>query len=241
MSDQPFRIQTDAGHRKYLCSGLYLPSVTTVLGATESEKAKRGLKQWIEKNPGASEEAAARGTAVHLACENYIRGLPTNIPDEYAAFFQGMDKVLDFFDSFDWSETPLRSDWYHLRSDDKQTSYVWSTEHQYAGCPDVVGRIGGVKVIADFKTSVAPYRTSFPDRGDAQGYGGFREYQKCSQQLGAYRNALLERTGFRCEAALIIVATEETTQAIFVDDDQLSLAESRFLKRCEQFHSLYPD
>jgi len=240
-NEKSYRIQTNEGHRKYLCNGVWMPSVTTVLSATETEKAKRSLRQWIDKNPGASEEAAKRGTAVHLACENYLRGLPTNIPDEYAAFFQGIDKILDFFDTIWWSEKPLRQDWYHLRSEDKSTSYVWSTEHKYSGCPDLVGEIGGVKIIADFKTSNAEYRTSFLDRGDSSGYGVFRKYQKCSQQLGAYRNALYERTGFRCDAALIIVSTEETTQMIFVDDDQLSLAESRFLKRCEQFHSLFPD
>ena len=43
-TDLPFRIQTPSGYRKYLCSGLYLPSVTTVLSATETEKAKSHCK-----------------------------------------------------------------------------------------------------------------------------------------------------------------------------------------------------
>jgi hypothetical protein len=67
---------------------------------------------------------------------------------------------------FHWSERPLRKDWYHLRSDDKEVAYVWSTEHLYAGCPDLIGEIGGVKVIADFKTSNGPYMNRFPDKGD---------------------------------------------------------------------------
>ena len=46
MTDQPFRIQTASGYRKYLCSGLYMPSVTTVLSATESAKSKASLKTW---------------------------------------------------------------------------------------------------------------------------------------------------------------------------------------------------
>ena len=49
-----------------------------------------------------------------------------------------------------------------LRSDDREVAYVWSTEHQYAGCPDLIGEIGGVRVIADFKTSNAPYYDYFP-------------------------------------------------------------------------------
>ena len=73
MTDQPFRIQTASGYRKYLCSGLkYMPSVTTVLSATESAKSKASLKQWQENNPGALEEASTRGSAIHLGCENYF-------------------------------------------------------------------------------------------------------------------------------------------------------------------------
>ena len=235
--EKPFRILTPSGYRKYLCSGMYLPSVTTVLSATETAKSKAGLKRWQENNPGALEAAATRGTAIHAACENYLRGLAPNVPEEYQEFWNGMSEYLDWIEELYWSERPLRPDWNHLRSDDKEVAYVWSTVHQFAGCPDLVGRIGGVNVIADFKTSNAPYRTSYPERGDSAGYGGFRKYQKVSQQMAAYRLALEERTGFHCDVALVIVTTPETTQGIFIDGDQLDLAESRFLKRCAQFHS----
>jgi len=153
----------------------------------------------------------------------------------------GMDLYLNWFDTIHWSERPLRKDWYHLRSDDKEVAYVWSTEHLYAGCPDLIGEIGGVKVIADFKTSNGPYMNRFPDKGDRMGFGGFRKYQKCAQQMAAYRLALAERTGYKCDVALIIVATEEITQGIFIDGDQMDLAESRFLKRAKQFHDMEND
>lgn len=236
--DKPYRIQTAAGYRKYLCSGLYLPSVTTVLSATETAKSKASLKQWQQNNPGALEEASTRGSAIHLGCENYLRGLDPAVPDQYQDFWQGMDQYLDWFDDIYWSERPLRPDWNHLRSDDKEVAYVWSTEHKYAGCPDLIGTIGGLNVIADFKTSNAPYCSVFPQRGDRIGFGGFRKYTKCAQQLSAYKMALEERTGFICDVALIIVSTPETSQAIFIDGDQLALQESRFIKRCQQFHSI---
>ena len=236
--EQPFRITTASGHRKYLCSGLYLPSVTTILSSTESEKSKAGLRNWQEKNPGALQAAATRGSAIHKCCEDHIRGLPIECPEDYLNFWNGMSEYLDWFDTIHWSERPLRPDWNHLRSDDREVAFVWSTEHMYAGCPDLIGEIGGVKVIADFKTSNAPYRNSFPDKGDREGYGGFRKYQKTAQQMAAYRLALAERTGFQCDVALIIVTTEETTQGIFIDGDQMDLAESRFLKRAETFHNV---
>ena len=101
-----------------------------------------------------------------------------------------------------------------------------------------IGEIGGVKVIADFKTSTAPYMNTFPERGDRAGFGGFRKYQKCAQQMAAYRLALHERTGFMCDVALIIVSTPETTQGIFIDSDQMNRFETRFIKRAKQFHEL---
>ena len=238
---KPFRIQTPAGYRKYLCSGLYLPSVTTVLSATESAKSKAGLKTWQQNNPGALEAASKRGSAIHLGCENYLRGLDPGVPEEYGDFWNGITQYLDWFDILHWSERPLRPDWYHLRSEDKEVAFVWSTKHKYAGCPDLIGEIGGVKVIADFKTSNGPYMNTFPERGDRIGFGGFRKYQKCAQQMAAYRLALEERTGFKCDVALIIVSTPETTQGIFIDGDQMDLYESRFLKRAEQFHKLEED
>ena len=240
-TDLPFRISTPAGYRKYLCSGLYMPSVTTVLSATETEKSKAGLRNWNINNPGKLEEASTRGSAIHKCCENHIRGLPIDCPDAYSGFWNGMDQYLNWFDTIHWSERPLRKDWYHLRSDDKEVAYVWSTEHLYAGCPDLIGEIGGVKVIADFKTSNGPYMNRFPDKGDRMGFGGFRKYQKCAQQMAAYRLALAERTGYKCDVALIIVATEEITQGIFIDGDQMDLAESRFLKRAKQFHDMEND
>jgi hypothetical protein len=215
-----------------------MPSVTTVLSATETEKSKAGLRTWQKNNPGALEEASKRGSAIHKCCEDYIRGLPLDCPPQYNGFWNGISQYLDWFDTIHWSERPLRKDWYHLRSKDKEVAYVWSTEHLYAGCPDLIGEIGGVKVIADFKTSNGPYSNTFPEKGDRMGFGGFRKFQKCAQQMAAYRLALNERTGFLCDVALIIVSTEETSQGIFIDSDQMQLYESRFLKRAKQFHDM---
>ena len=85
--DKPYRIQTPSGYRKYLCSGLYMPSVTTVLSATETEKAKAGLRTWQLNNPGELERCATRGSAIHLGCENYLRGLDPGVPEEYQDFW----------------------------------------------------------------------------------------------------------------------------------------------------------
>ena len=59
--------------------------------------------------------------------------------------------------------------------------------------------------------------------------------------MAAYRRALRERTGFDCQVALVIVSTEETTQGIFIDTDQLDLYDARFIKRANMFHEKEDD
>ena len=159
------------------------------------------------------------------------------MPEEYQPFWNGISQYLDWFDVLHWSERPLRLTGI--------TSVLMTVRLPTSGarayvcwCPDLIGEIGGVRVIADFKTSNAPYCANFPERGDRIGFGGFRKYTKCAQQMAAYRLALEERTGYHCDVALIIVSTPETAQAIFIDSDQLDLQEARFLKRCKQFHEL---
>ena len=100
MSDKPYRIQTSLGHRKYLCSGIYMPSVTTVLSATESEKSKAGFRTWQSNNPGALEEASTRGSAIHLAARIISRVLDPGVPDQYQEFWNGISQYLDWFDVF---------------------------------------------------------------------------------------------------------------------------------------------
>ena len=56
--------------------------------------------------------------------------------------------------------------------------------------------------------------------------------------MAAYRLALAERTGYKCDVALIIVSTPETTQGIFIDTDRLDYYEGKFLRRCQQFHEM---
>ena len=60
------------GSRHYKTPFGSLPSVTTILGATQGSKA--ALERWNKKNPGKKEQAARRGTAVHARMEHYLLG-----------------------------------------------------------------------------------------------------------------------------------------------------------------------
>ena len=65
------------GKRIYEVDNEKLPSVTTILGATQSDEKRESLAKWIAKK-GKTEadrvknEAAARGTAMHSILERHI-------------------------------------------------------------------------------------------------------------------------------------------------------------------------
>ena len=69
----------DLGSRHYNVGDIKIPSVTTILSATQSEDKKAGLDAWRER-VGYQEaqrittQAATRGTEMHYVLENYIDG-----------------------------------------------------------------------------------------------------------------------------------------------------------------------
>ena len=67
------------GKRHYEVGDEKLPSVTTILGATQSDEKRESLAKWIKKK-GKNEadrvknEAAKRGSAMHSILEHHILG-----------------------------------------------------------------------------------------------------------------------------------------------------------------------
>ena len=80
-----------------------------LLSATETEKSKAGLRTWQKNNPGALEAASKRGSAIHLGCENYLRGLDPGVPDEYQDFMYGPLLVLKSAMIFTPPISPIKS------------------------------------------------------------------------------------------------------------------------------------
>jgi len=136
----------------YLRPGLRMPSVTTVLGATED---RSGLEKWIAKVGLKEAErirdySAARGTKIHRWMEDHLlRGLE---PSTGLLEGSGGDPDLEF--------------WYGLRPEVERLSdlhlvegAVWAnTEHgPYAGTVDLCCRLdGGPLRIVDLKTKRKP-------------------------------------------------------------------------------------
>jgi hypothetical protein len=141
---------TTDGIRTYNVGNEDLPSVTTILSATQSEEKKRKLAEWraIKGKAEADrikQQAASRGSNMHLHLEKYILGEGHLDLTEEGKTAQSMaqtviDKGLGDLQEIWGSEVTL---WY---------------PGLYAGATDVVGVYDYEDSIIDFKQSNKPKR-----------------------------------------------------------------------------------
>jgi len=155
------------GNRHYDINQEMLPSVTTILSATQSDEKKASLANWRQK-VGENEadkirdEAASRGTAMHQFLEFYLRN----------------EKILDLSD-----EGQVASGMGQVIIDQgfSELKEIWGSEVTlfypglYAGSTDLCGIYSGRESIIDFKQTNKPKRKEWID-----------EY---FMQLGAYAMA----------------------------------------------------
>jgi hypothetical protein len=193
-----------------------------VLSATQTEETRKKLAHWNLMNPGALENAAARGTFVHNAVENYIRGIEVHPPSELMPYWDGMPTKLDeLFEGGKilWSEKPYNQpQWSKYVGEDgvgRIHYYDENTGHGYAGCCDVIYRDkNGETILGDFKTSVGPYSANFPKAKDnlpenirkALTSGVFK-LKKTQLQLAAYSLAAERCLDISIDKTQIIVST----------------------------------
>jgi hypothetical protein len=222
------------------------PSVTAVLGKTASEKTKKVLHDWNLRNPGAKEKAAERGTIIHKACEDHIRGKGVDVPDEYRPYWDGLAQLLDVYDHFVWSEKPLRPSWNFCTGEDG-ISRIWSHNHHYCGCPDIVGVRKGIMTLADVKSSNGRYSRYHPehvvvveDSGEKAWdfYGGWKKFNKCALQLGAYAIALEETLDISVDQAQMIITTDQHTQTFLLRDHELHSWRYKWLQRVKLYYEI---
>ena len=141
------------GDRHYDVNDEKLPSVTTILQATQDAEKAESLKRWTQKVGKSEAEriknvAAKRGTAMHSYLEAYIQG----------------GKVLDLRDggreASGMAETIIAKGF-------KDLEEIWGSEvtlyypNLYAGATDLCGIYQGRESIIDFKQSNKPKRVEW--------------------------------------------------------------------------------
>ena len=174
--------------------GNMYPSITTVL----SVRNKQGLFEW-RKRVGEevanyiARTAAARGTAVHHMCEDYLNNEDMEKHKEkflpHALFTQLRDKLLTRIDNIHSQEAGLYSDKYKV-----------------AGRVDCIAEFDGVLSIIDFKTSTKERQDSYNE--------------SYYIQASAYAEMFEERTGIEINQICILVVTSDGVVQEFVKDKE---------------------
>jgi hypothetical protein len=218
---------------------IYVPSVTTILGRTASEKSKRSLENWCANNPGLKEEACLRGSTVHECCERYLRNLPVNCPEKYSRFWNGIENHLAKYSEVLWSERPMRPEWRPITVAADGMPRIWHEDLCFSGTPDLVGIQSGLTVLADYKTSNGPYCRNFPkDSTDRQKFTGYMKYQKVGMQLAAYSLAFEATLGVHIDCCQVIVSTEDITQSFFIRGREFEAFKNKWTERVHLFWDL---
>ena len=134
--------------RHYDVSGMKLPSVTTVLSATQSPEKKASLAKWRAKVGNEEAErvrvnSTDRGTRMHSILEGYLLDKPVLDATENGAEAHRMAKAIIDQGLPDLSEI-------------NGSEAVLYYPDLYAGSSDLVGIYQGRDTIIDFKTTSRP-------------------------------------------------------------------------------------
>ena len=178
--------------------GKLYPSITTVL----STRNKKGLFEW-RKRVGdevanyVARTSAARGTAVHHMCEDYLNNFPVDWPDKWK---EHEKKFLPFC-LFKQLENKVLQKIDNIRS---QECALFSNKYRVDGRVDCIAEYDGKLSIIDFKTSTK-------ERNDEWNENYYI-------QASAYAEMFEEQTGTPIEQIVILVVTEDGAVQEFVKE-----------------------
>ena len=220
---------TEEGKRLYLTpDGKMVPSVTTILSATEPKEKKEALQNWrrrvgVDKAQAITTEAANRGTRMHTYLEGFVkegllndRGSNPFSWSSHAMAEVVIDQGLSKVDEFWGVEIPL------------------FFPSLYAGTTDCVGIHQGAESIIDFKQTNKPKQEKWID-----------DYKL---QLVAYALAHNEvyKTNIRKGVVLMCVKpdvddmgnllTEPQYQEFVLKPEDFGHWENEWWKRLEQYY-----
>lgn len=182
------QVNSPNGRRYVTPTGSSYPSVTTVLSIESAEY----ITEWRNKvghkvADEISRKAAARGTMIHSAAEQYIEGIEYNwgmFDANNREMFNHLLPVLESLQEIHAMETRLYSD-----------------KLKCAGTVDLIAKIDGSLTILDWKTS-----GRVKTRDDIHGY-----FKQCA----FYAHAFFERTGILVPNITIAMTVDDYGLLIF--------------------------
>ena len=206
-----------SGSRMYAINEEKLPSVTSILQATQSEEKKASLANW-KARVGSTEanriknDASNRGTSMHSFLEKYLLGqLNLELIEEEDNKSKKMaDEII---------EQGIKS----------KLTEIWGTEAtlyypgKYAGTCDACGIYEGQETIIDFKQSNKPKKEEW-----------IEDYYL---QLGAYSLAHNVVYKSRITQGIILLCTVDNLfQDFRIQGTKLEEYQNKFLEKVEQFY-----
>ena len=203
------------GKRHYDIEQTKLPSVTTILAATQSEEKKASLANWKARLGAQAADrvrdiAALRGTAMHTFLEAYVRGTGhrdlTSVGKEAEPMAQRI-----------------------IEAGLGDLDEVWGTEvtlyypDLYAGATDVVGIYNGRESILDFKQTNKPKQREW-----------IEDY---FIQLGAYAMAHNFIYDTKIQSGIILMCSKDKFfQKFEVSDKEFVGYQHAFLRKVDQYY-----
>ncbi len=215
--DYPTSMRTSVeGKRHYEITGEKLPSVTTILSATQSDEKKESIAKWTakvgeEQATRVRDQAASRGTNMHLHLERYILGEGHKDLTDEGQVAGDMAQVIINKGLCDVSE-------------------IWGSEVTlyypglYAGQTDLVGVFDYEDSIIDFKQSNRPKRKEWID-----------DY---FMQLGAYAMAHNFVYGTEITQGVVLMCTPDNYfQKFQVKGKEFIKYQRKFLEKIDKFYN----
>ena len=205
------------GSRHYDIDNHKLPSVTTILSATQSKEKQKSLADWKARMGGQQADrirdfAAIRGTAMHKYLECYIDGSGHKDLTSVGKEAEPMAKKI-------------------IESGLGDLGEVWGQEVTlyypglYAGATDIVGIYDGKPAIIDFKQTNKPKKREWID-----------DYF-C--QLGAYCMAHNYIYGTKIQSGVILMCSKDLLfQKFEVEGKEFVKYQHDFLRRVDQYYSI---
>ena len=203
------------GKRHYDIEQTKLPSVTTIISATQSEEKRQALAKWKARLGDQAADrvrdvAALRGTAMHTYLDAYIRGTGHKDLTSVGKEAEPMAKKIISDGLIDLNE-------------------IWGSEvtlyypDLYAGATDVVGIYNGRESIIDFKQTNKPKRREW-----------IEDY---FIQLGAYAMAhnYIYRT--KIQSGIILMCSKDGFfQKFEVSDKEFVGHQHAFLRKVDEYY-----
>jgi len=196
--------------------GQRLPSVTTVLGQTQPKDKADSLQRWRDKvgheeARRITQEAAARGTSMHLYLEKYCLGEGyLDLTDVGNQAKHMAEKIVD-------------------RGIDNRLTEIYGNEATlyypglYAGSVDLVGQHDGSMAIIDFKQTNKPKQREW-----------IGDY---FLQMAAYGMAHDAVYGTTIEKGVILMCSKDLYyQEFTIEGEEYRQAKHDFLRRLDQFY-----